>query len=280
MELVNNKLRFGNFTSSEIYRLMGNGTREMTIEEKESHKKEFPKSQKRTIEDESILTEKALTYIREKNMERRLQRSIDSENNAKPLMWGKFCEKLVFDLIGTVRKISSTDTIVHPKIKYWSGTPDAENIEEDTVEDIKCPWTLRSFCNLVQPLYDGLDGMEAMNALRFGYTDKNGNVNKPHDDAEKYYWQLISNSILTGRKNASLIIYCPFESEIEIIKRLADGDENAYFITFDRSEMLPYIKDNGYYSNINIITFEVPKEDKKRLQKKILLAGKKLLKNF
>lgn len=63
MSVLKNTLRHGNFTSSEIVALTTKG----------KAKDSFGKP--------------ALTYIEEKNMERRLGRSITTESNAKPLVW-------------------------------------------------------------------------------------------------------------------------------------------------------------------------------------------------
>src|SRR6186713_1406515 len=126
--MTTNTARVGNFTSSEIVALTKTGSRPMTEEEKEAHKKANPKSRKTTIE--SWPGEAAITYIEEKNMERRLGRSIDDEKSAKPLIWGKLLEGHVFDKLGLEYTLSSTETIVHPTIPYWSGSPDGD--KEDT----------------------------------------------------------------------------------------------------------------------------------------------------
>lgn len=66
--ILNNKLRCGNFTSSEIHRLTGAG--------------------------------KFKTYVQEKNFERKLGLSLGTESNAKPLTWGKFLENRVLKCLG------------------------------------------------------------------------------------------------------------------------------------------------------------------------------------
>ncbi len=72
----NNVPRVGNFTSSEIVALTKQGKKEGTWG--------VP----------------ALTYIEEKNMERRLQRCLTNEVDAHALTWGKFLEARVNDIIG------------------------------------------------------------------------------------------------------------------------------------------------------------------------------------
>jgi hypothetical protein len=239
--MINNIARVGNFTSSEIVALT------------------------KLAKDGKSFGAPALTYIAECNMERRLGRSLTDEVNARPLVWGKFLEAIVFELLGLEYSLISKDTIVHPTIPYWSGSPDGMK-DEDTVSDIKCPITLKSFCQLVDPIYQGLRGIDAMNAVR-----------ENHKDGEKYYWQLVSNSILTGAQYAELIVYVPYKSELATIRSMAEGNGNAYFIWASSDDELPYLPDVGYYRNVNTIRFEVPQEDKILLTAKVIEAGKMLI---
>ncbi len=243
-----NTHRIGNFTSSEIVALLKEGKVKGTF------------------------GAPALTYIEETNMERRLGRSLTDEMSAKPLTWGKLIEMRVFDLLGMEYILSSTETTLHPSINYWAGSKDGLKMDEGrTVIDIKAPITLKSFCQLVQPLYDGLEGMEAMNAVRDN-----------HKDGDKYYWQLVSNSILENTKFAELIVYMPYKSELEDIKLMAGnvpGDKlhQHYWIAMANEGELPFINDGGYYKNVNVIRFEVPQSDKDLLTEKVKLAGKNLI---
>lgn len=248
--MIHNTERNGNFTSSEIVALMKPG----------KAKDSFGAA--------------ALTYIEETNFERRLGRSLTDEVNARPLTWGKLIEGRVFEILPMDYILSSTETVRHQTIPYWSGSKDGLKYDEGkTVIDIKSPITLKSFCQLVQPLYDGLTGMDAMNAIRDN-----------HKDGEKYYWQLVSNSILDNCKYAELIVYMPYESEIPDIKMMAQNVEpqdlsKHYWIAMANDSELPFIKDGGYYKNINIIRFEVPEEDKELLTNAVLKAGKLLIGN-
>src|SRR6267154_5796646 len=182
--MTTNELRHGNLTSSEIAAIMKTG------------------------KVKGSFGQPALTYIEEKNFERRLGRSIESESSARPLSWGKLVEGRVFDLLGLEYQLVSKETIAHPTISYWAGSPDANKFDEGkTVIDIKSPITLKSFCQLVDPLYKDLSGMDAINYVR-----------NEHKDGDKYYWQLVSNSILTESKFAELIVYCPYQSELQPIR--------------------------------------------------------------
>ena len=272
------KLRNGNITSSEVVKLLSMGSRDMTEDELEQYKIDNPKGRKKTIECWPGAA--AITYINQCNMERRLERSLDNELDAKPTNWGKFVEPLLFSLLDGEYTYNSNDTLTHPELDYWVGTPDGFKITENkTVVDAKCPFTLESFCKLVSPLYEGFEGMDAMNALRNGYTDKMGLEHTKHTDAEKYYWQLVSNACIDDCTHAELIVYCPYESELSVIQAQAvqSGEPVAYFIANGSKKSLPNIKDEGYFRNINIISFEIPKYDKDLLTETVKKASKYLI---
>lgn len=242
--MTENKERIGNFTSSEIWKLMKNGK----------------------VKDSFGVP--ALTYIEEKKMERRLGRSIDLETNAHPLSWGKLMEQRIFDLLGIEYKLSSEETVTHPTIKFWSGSPDGSKSDEGgTTVEFKCPITMKSFCQLVDPLHEGLTGMDAMNAIR-----------ERHDKGEDYYWQTVSNAVLQNHRYGELIVYCPYLSELQDIKDYASevdipNPSRYFWINSAQDNELPYLVDDGYYRNINIIRFEIPDEDKSQLTARVLKAG-------
>jgi hypothetical protein len=251
----------------------------MTEEELLEYKKANPKSKKTTIE--CWPGKAAITYINQKNMERRLDRSLDGELEARATSWGKFVEKLLFSMLEEEYTYNSSETLVHPEYDCWVATPDGFNkkAKERTLAETKCPFTMESFCKLVASLYNGFEGMEAMNALRNGYTDKTGLFQPPHPDAEKYYWQMVSSSCVEPCEAADFIIYCPYESELQAIQAAAvqSGDPSVYFIANASKNALPYIKDDGFYQNINIFSFKIPDEDKKLLTETVKKAEKYLI---
>lgn len=240
--ITQNTLRIGRFTSSNIAALMS------------------------VAKDKIGFGKPALTYIAEKNMERRLGRSLSIESNAHALTWGRLVEKRAFDILGTEYKLCSADTLVHEDnsvAPFWAGSPDLVKYDEGgTVVDIKCPITLKSFC-------------------QFADCKTIEQIREEHPDGEDYYWQLVSNAILTKSKYAELIVYCPYKSELQEIRDMAanyDGDQTKMF-WIDRSadEDLPYLLDGGYYKNINTFRFEVPYQDILLLTEKVLAAGKLLV---
>ncbi len=241
--ISDNEIRNGNFSSSKIVALTKNGR------------------------SKGSLGAPALTYIKEKNRERRLGRSINIEANARATTWGQLVENRVFGILGTEYRLVSQETMIHPQYSFWVGSPDANKFENEipeTVVDIKCPATLDSFCDLVDPLYEGVSGTEAMNVIR-----------ETHKSGEDYYWQLVSNGILTESKFAELIIYCPYLSELQDIRKLADeydGDEQYRYRWIGGSvdKELPWIPDGGFYKNINIVRFEIPQSDKDLLTGRVV----------
>jgi len=204
-------------------------------------------------------------YIAQKNMERRLKRSLNKDIDAPPTNWGTLCENHVHELLGLEYKYCSKETKSHPTVEYWKGSPDHIHIHQeshlDAVVDIKCPHTLESFCQLV-------DGW-----------NKNGieGIRDNHRDGETYYWQLVSNACITGLKYAELIVYCPYQAELEAIKKAAEGDPRFYRIFYSDDKQLPYLVEGGQYKNLNIFRFIVPPEDKIFLHRRVELAGKDLI---
>jgi len=215
MSVLTNKNRIGNFTSSQMYRLMG-----------------APKPRK--------------TYIEECNFERKLGRSLGNESNARPTTWGKLLEERCFELLGLEYQLISQETIVHNDFDSWSGSPDG--IKKDAVIDIKCPFTLKSFCQLV-----AIDSVESLK-----------------DEYPEYYWQLVSNAILTDMNKAELIVYCPYQSELNDIRIMCDvkpANElyNHYWIANSNDSELPYLIEGKDYQNLNIFEFDILDSEKELL---------------
>jgi hypothetical protein len=233
--------RIGNFTSSEIYKLMTSGRAK------------------------GSLGAPALTYIDHKRMERKAQRELKEESNARPLMWGKLLEQRINQLLGIQYRPFNDETIKHKDIDYWFGSPDNKKFDEGgTVGDTKCPFTLLSYCT-------------------FAECQTIEDVRANHKDGEKYYWQLVSNSILLDTKYAELIVYCPYQDELAAIKQLADnylGNPNdVAWINWAEDSQLPYLNRQGGYTNIHIVRFEVPQQDKQAMTDRVIEAGELLLKS-
>lgn len=252
--MIHNKNRIGNFTSSNISALMSDGKKTG------DYGKPF------------------YTYIQEKNMERRLGRALNDITSARPLIWGKFLEARAFDMLGMEYRLVSQDTIQHSEYDFWGGSPDGLKIlPEKTVIDIKCPMTLKSFCKFVDCITLNPDG--TMNG-----TLTINKIRVMHDDGEKYYWQLVSNAILSGCNFAELIIYLPYKSELQSIRDYCEETDLApnkvAWIAFAEDDDLPYLLDGGFYKNIYTFNFEVPENDKRLLTERVITAGKHLVPRY
>lgn len=225
--------RFGNFSSSEIWKLTTKG------------------------KDKDSFGKPALTYISEKQMEMRLCRPLSIEHGAKETSWGILVENRVHELLPMNYKLSTTQRLQHPTISNWVGIPDVIIQDGDVkiVGDIKCPYSLKSFCTSVDLLGD----VEVFKA-----------------ELPEYYWQLVSNCILVGAKIAEIIFYVPYQKELSDIRELAenwDGDQNKFaFLNWANDSDLPYLIEGKYYKNLNIFRFEVPQSDIDYLTNRVELA--------
>lgn len=235
-KITSNTNRVGNFTSSQIWKLMTNGKVQGT------------------------LGKPALTYIQEKNFERMLGQLLESDTPSRPTSWGKLCEEFAFQQLGMEYRLQSQSTVVHPEFDCWKGSADCIKFgEHKTVVDIKCPYTRKSWC-----LFNEVSTLEGLRA--------------DHPDGEAYYWQLVSNAIINDCTHAELIVFMPYQSQLEAIRELCQqvgtvDDMHKYFwIANSRDEDLPYLLDGGHYSNLHIISFEVPESDKQALTERVAIC--------
>lgn len=236
--------RIGNFTSSEIGKLMSNGRSAGSI------------------------GAPFYTYIDETNMERRLGLPLDREIDARATSWGSLCEKRVFKLLDIEYRPLFSETFRHPAIDYWLGTPDVFK-NYNTVSDIKAPITRKSFCQLVDPYY------EKEKLIHEGLTIEAARNN--HQKGDEYFYQILSNGIITGRNIGELIVYMPYKDELDEIRKMADGDSKFYWIQFATDEELPYLVRGGHYKNLNVISFDILQRDKDALTERVLKAGESLI---
>ena len=97
-----------------------------------------------------------------------------------------------------------------------------------------------------------------------------------HKDGERYYWQIVSNAIITGCDHGELIVYAPYKSELNLIRELAEMHDIGW-IKFANDDELPWIHDGGYYKNINHMRFEIPQSDKDKLTARVVECAKQLV---
>lgn len=232
MSITENKERIGNFTSSQIYKLLGSA-------------------------------KVRATYVEEKQLERRLGRSLSLDKYGRAMSWGHFMELVVFDdLLGMEYEDLSDKTKAHPSVKGWSGSTDFL-VKGEKVSDLKA-YEPKKFAQ---------------------YTDAilSKDIEKLKNGFKQEYFQLVSNAIIHDVPNAEAISFMPYESDLEDIKEMAanyeDPNGQAWkyrFITESKKAELAYLPDGGYYKNFNRFEFEVPETDKILLINAVLLATKEL----
>lgn len=202
----------------------------------------------------------ALTYINHKKWELKLKRSITLEANSKATIWGQYVETRVHKKLGFEYKLCSTERIAHNSIPMWSGAPDC--VTTATVCDIKCP-ELISFCDL-------LDVFETQSPEVF------------KKEYPEYYWQLVSNSILTGLDHAELIVYVPYNKDLAGIKlgiENYDGEmdlDQLKRIFYAGESSLAWIPDDCKIQDLNKFKFLIPEKDKEDLTNTVIRAIEKV----
>lgn len=260
------------FSSSQAYRLMNAGKRPMTKNELADYKAENPKGRAKLTTSMDTPDGTMQTYVKEKFRETMLCRSINSDSNARSLVWGKIMERYVFEnkLDLSYRHMNSQERLVHYEIDCWTGVPDTLRNKE-RVGDVKCPWTLTSFC-------DTIEAMWSAETLA--------------QEKPEHYWQLVSNSCLVPCDKAELIVYVPKASELPKIKEFVEnfeGDDDltpfqvewisheiGSYLDAGKKPSFPYLPDASRYNDFNRMEFDVPKASQELLKQRVLMAEKLL----
>lgn len=267
--------RIGCFSSSEIYKLLSVGKREMTDAEIEFHRKENPKSKKRLIEDG--FGSLAMTYIKHKAWEKKAGQKLDKHLSSRPTSWGIIAEQWLHNQLSTDWILTSDHTDVHPLIPNWIGSRDAiKQVESGyCVADYKSPYSRTSYFEMYDAMLSG-DIEKVVAETEYGL---------------KYKTQLVSNAILAdftiGECNsATLIIGMPYDTQIKDIMALvdkADGPQYEYYwieaaYNSGRIDEIPHLLEDRFYKNVMEIEFQVTQKDKDTLTDAVIKANKELLK--
>lgn len=202
----------------------------------------------------------ALTYIQEKKMELRLGRALNTDASSRPAQWGSFVEQFCHDTqIGLNWTLCSEERLAHTEISNWTGAPDLIDYESDTVGDIKSP-QLKNFCELSDICLAG-------------------DVFELRESFPEYFFQLVSNAILTNTKHAQLFVFCPYQYELDAIRELALESDDYKWIYYAKDKELPYLVEGGYYKNLNTLRFAVTDEMREELTNRVKLAVEMLCEN-
>lgn len=193
--------------------------------------------------DKCYLGKPFYTYCNKKAYEKIANRPLDNVSIANATEWGKLCEIEAFALLPIDYAFQAENRYTHPLYR-WSGCPDYTT--DDTVGDIKCPFTLVSAFAM--------------------------HMCKTQEDLKKqypqYYWQLVSNSILCDKKYAELAIFAPKSSRFKSINARASNNDSI--IRFKNMNELPFLPEDSNFPEITTMRFEVPKEDKEDLTSRVI----------
>ena len=249
MSIVDNKERVGRFTSSKIHLLIPQGKVKMTKEELEVFKEFNPKSRVTTKPGGFITS--GLTYIKEKQLEKRMGASLDTNSYSQSTAWGLACETVIFSHLGLNYKMQSQETFLHPNedlSKYWGGSVDL-TVPDVKVAEIKC-YQRKNF-----GFYADCLMQKDIELFRSEFAQE--------------YWQIVSNSIIHNVDIGEAILFAPFESEMNDLREMIDETWETRFIFEKANNELPCLPDGGYYPNIVMFEFEIPQEDKDYLTKRV-----------
>ena len=200
------------------------------------------------------------SLVKEKRRERRAGQSMGNDARHTPADWGNMCESIAHEHLPLDYQLVSNDGRLYHELLPWCGVPDGFK-DEDTVTDIKCPFTLTSFFNILEAV-EGLepDGIAA--ALL--------------EACEEYFWQLISNAILSNRSKCELILFMPKKSMIEDIQQVSK-DSDLYWFHMKNVNEMPWTADDSDIPVITIIKFDATDELKKQLTDRVEAASELLL---
>lgn len=200
-----------------------------------------------------------LTYVNEKRNEIRAGRSLSGEAKSSSLDWGNMLESFAHDLLPIDYELISRDRFKHPFLP-WSGMPDGK-IKDELVTDIKCPFTLTSFFKLLEA-FEECEKFESYEPLKKA--------------SPEYFWQLVSNSELTGIEECELILFMPKFSMLGEIRDLSVFDNRSYWFHTKSDLEMPWTSDESEIKAITKYRFTPNQEDRDFLNERVESAAKLL----
>ncbi len=177
--------RAGRFTSSETHRLLKSGKREMTPEELKARPKTGKGSSVKFIDDDSVLSTDARTYIDEKVAEvltGEPKSNAFSHATAHGDTWEPFAAEYFTEKTG----LQTIQVSFIPFGDHAGGSPDRFIGELEHLE-IKCPYNPVVMVGYLM-LTDQYD-LKRMNP--------------------EAYWQITSNSLISKRPKGHFMAFCP-----------------------------------------------------------------------
>lgn len=240
-DIIENSERIGNFTSSQIYRLMKNGK-----------KKGEPGAP-------------FFTYVEEKKKERRLGRSLDTGGYSRASAWGSLLELYVNEFkLGREYAMTSNETDLHPKISCWAGSKDVMVIGVK-VGDIKC-YQPAKFCDYADMINSGdIERFKTEFEAEYWQLVSNAIINGV-PKAEAIAFMPYQSELVKIRAYAENYDG-PDQWKYRFIAEVPDSE-------------LAYIPDgNEAYKDMNKFEFEIPKSDIEALTERVKIAEALLTKD-
>lgn len=235
-----NPLRAGNFTSSSVHKLIKTG----------AGGKGFSTT--------------GLTYIEEKRIERKMGITLKQDVYSRTMAWGHLIEKWVHEKhLTTAYSSVGTETISHPTIPFWKGSPDFKCESKQIVAECK-GYERKKFAEYAEVI--SRQDTEIMKIV-----------------CPEEYWQLVSNAAILEYDKIQPILCMPFKSELSTLQEFVDNLDtpNQWMFKYVSDAVLngnysslPYLPDGCEYKNLYTCILDAPKADVDFLTERILQAEK------
>jgi len=197
------------------------------------------------------------TYLKEKEIERRLKVSASEDNAGQAAHWGKALEMYVIKYHLPIGWLKWNYGTVKHESQIISGTPDI--VGPDSVGDIKCYYR-KKFAIAAEII-------------------ENGDVQRLKKELPEIYWQITANADILDVKKCMLLLYLPKESELEHIRECvsqwcADGELDEpwkyRFIYESDKSALPYQADDSDFGSVMAMEWDLNLEDVSLLHKNLI----------
>lgn len=239
--MIEEKLRHGNFTSSQIYSLMNfnkNGTPSSAY----------------------------YAYVKQKMFERALGRSVEMGALSQAMRWGKFLEKRVYDMLPMGYVMLNKATKVHPTIDSWVGTLDFL-VPEVKVSELKCfePKNFASYTSAL--LTRDSEKIKEEHPKEYWQIVSNAcihGVNK----GEGITYMPYESEMDDIREQMQ---------DLDYLKQVGMELKDMFYIHEKSNAELPVLPDESKFNNLNIFEFEIPEKDILDLTNTVLKAEQLLI---
>lgn len=188
------RARLGNFTGSQIVKLMGSGRKKDDVFSATAISYIYSTASERMLSDKVVEDDEMFSLYLDQisHTNRAMQWGIDNEDEARRLYEKK-----------TGFKVTELSSVEHGEIEHYAASPDGVVESEDICVEIKCPKP-ETFVKYQANIHDG-------ESLKTEMPD--------------YFWQVQAEMDCTGTKATDFIVYCPFMSNPLHVARIERDDE-------------------------------------------------------